>query len=90
MPICPICKSAAEEIQAGFFYGKTFRCPKHGEFDVASAVLSTSVLMNARQNEWEAALETASEKAIKGLRPRILLYDFYDRLPPSKRRLQVA
>ena len=81
MAICPICRSAAEEIQTDFFYGKTFRCPKHGEFDVASAVLSTPDLMTARPSEWEAALKQASEKAIKGSRPRILLYDFHDRKP---------
>ena len=83
MAICPICKSAdAEEIQTDFFYGKTFRCPKHGEFDVASAVLSSPDLMNAPPNEWESALRMAAEKAIALSRPRILEYDFHNRKPP--------
>ena len=81
MAICPICRSDAEEIQVGFFYGKTFRYPKHGEFDVASTVLSTAALMNAPGHEWEAALKEAVEKAIEGSRPRILLYDFHDQKP---------
>ena len=78
--ICPICKSAAEEVKAGFFYGKTFRCPKHGVFDVAGSVLSNPAVKNASLNEWEAALKTASGKAIQGSRPRILIYDFHDGL----------
>jgi hypothetical protein len=80
MATCPICKSDAEEVNAGFFYGKTFRCPKHGEFDVAISVLTDPALLNASMNEWESALAIALGKAIKGARPRILQYDFHDRL----------
>ena len=35
MATCPICKSDAEEIESGFIDGKTFRCAKHGEFQVS-------------------------------------------------------
>ena len=35
MATCPICKSAAEEIEPGRFDGKTYRCPMHREFEVA-------------------------------------------------------
>ena len=64
--ICPICKSAAEVIETDYSDGKTFRCQKHGEFDVAETVLDTPIFMNARLDDWEAALKTASDQAIKG------------------------
>ena len=35
MATCPICKSDAEEVKSGFIDGKTFRCAKHGEFQVS-------------------------------------------------------
>jgi hypothetical protein len=38
MATCPICQSAAEEIEQGFFDGKTFRCPKHNDFQVSDTV----------------------------------------------------
>ena len=44
---CPICKSDAQEIEPGVFDGKTFRCPKHGEFDVTGSVLSVRAHMAA-------------------------------------------
>ena len=74
-------QSDAEEIETELFDGKTFRCPKHGEFDVAIAVLNTLTFVNASLAEWETALKTASKNAIEGSRPRILTYDFHD-LPP--------
>jgi len=40
MAKCPICKSDAQEIEPGFFDGKTFRCPTHHEFEVADTVKS--------------------------------------------------
>ena len=78
MTICPICKSAAEAIGTGYSEGKTFRCQKHGDFDVSERVLDTPVFINASLDEWEAALKTASEQAINGKRPRIVGYDFHD------------
>jgi hypothetical protein len=51
MAICPICKSDAEEIESGFMDGKTFRCAKHGEFQVSDSV------------QWEAALKHAAWRA---------------------------
>ena len=47
MTRCPICKSDAEEIERGFFGGKTLRCPKHGEFEVSNTVLCVPDLMDA-------------------------------------------
>ena len=41
MATCPICKSDAEEIKLGFIDGKTFRCAKHGEFQVSQTRCST-------------------------------------------------
>jgi uncharacterized Zn finger protein (UPF0148 family) len=76
MPTCPICKTDAFEIEAGYFDGKTFRCPKHGEFDVTGSVLSDRTHMAAEENQWEAALKKAAGRVIAGRRPRILTYDF--------------
>jgi hypothetical protein len=76
MATCPICRSDAEEIEPGVFDGKTFRCPKHGEFDVTGSVLGVRTHMAADSNQWEAALKKAVSRAAAGKRPRILTYDF--------------
>ncbi len=76
MATCPICKSGAQEIDPGFFDGKTFRCPKHGEFQVSGSVLKTPAHMDANSIKWEAALKRAIDRASKNARPRILIYDF--------------
>ena len=86
MTICPICKSAAEAIGTDYSEGTTFRCQKHGEFDVAETVLDTPIFMKARMDDWEAALKTASHQAIEGKRPRIVTYDFHERLAYSPRK----
>ena len=86
MATCPICKSVAEVFATDYSDGKTFRCQTHGEFDVAETVLDTPIFMNARLDDWEAALKTASDQAIKGKRPRIVRYDFHDRLAFSPRK----
>ena len=81
MTKCPICESAAEEIAAGYLDGKTFRCQKHGVFDVTGPVLNSPGLMKSGSGDWETALKMASAQAIEGSRPRITMYDFHD-LPP--------
>jgi hypothetical protein len=73
---CPICKSLAQEIEPGFFDGKTFRCPKHGEFQVADTVYCVKGCMDAGSDRWEAALKRATGRTSAGARPRILTYDF--------------
>jgi hypothetical protein len=76
MAICPICKSEAEEIEPGTFDGKWFRCLKHREFGVSDTVLSLKARMDARSDEWEAALKKAIERAGAEERPKILDLDF--------------
>ena len=76
MATCPICKSDAEEIKSGFIDGKTFRCAKHGEYQVSDSVLKVPALMDADTSQWETALKNAAWRADPGLRPRILSYDF--------------
>jgi hypothetical protein len=78
MATCPICKSAAEEIEPGFFDGKTFRCENHGEFDVVDTVLQLPLYMDQSQAEWELALKraAAAAKSVPGKRPRITTYCF--------------
>jgi len=74
MATCPICKSVAEEIEPGFFDGKTFRCPKHNEFEVTDSALKTQA--NDTADQWEAAYKRAKDKAAAGKRPRISHYSF--------------
>ena len=80
MTICLVCKNpTAKEIELRFLDGKTYRCPKDGEFNVSDSVLQTPKHMNASTAEWEAALQRAKEKAARGARPRILTYHFDSR-----------
>jgi hypothetical protein len=72
--LCPICNSHAEEIDKGKFEGTTFRCPRHGEFEVADTVLKTK--RTATSQQWENALNLAKERAKPNARPRILTSDF--------------
>jgi hypothetical protein len=74
MATCPICRSEAQEIELGFLDGKTFRCPKHDDFDVSDTALTTR--LSASSNEWEAALKKATSRASAGKRPKILDLDF--------------
>jgi hypothetical protein len=76
MATCPICKSEAQEIESGFFDGKTFLCPKDGDFDVANSVFAEPALMAAGSDRWEAALKKATNRAAAGRRPRIVTHDF--------------
>ena len=76
MAKCPICKSDAQEIEPGFFDGKTFRCPTHHEFEVADTVLKIPVLMDADSSQWEGALKKATNRSAPGRRPRIFSTDF--------------
>jgi hypothetical protein len=74
MTKCPICKSAAEEIEPDFFDGKTFRCRKHNEFAVTDSALRTHV--NDTVDQWEAAFKRAKDHVAVGARPRISHYSF--------------
>ena len=79
MPVCPVCRFSAKEIEKDFFYGKTYQCPRCGEFDVTLQVLESPIYMHASPSDWEAPLRKASEKATMiGSRPIIRLFDFYD------------
>jgi len=64
----------AQEINKGMFDGTTFRCPTHGEFEVADTVLKTKRIATTEQ--WENALGLAKRRAKPNSRPRILTYDF--------------
>ena len=64
-----------------------FRCPKHGIFDVAAAVLESARHMSASEDDWDTVLKKARDKAVSRARPRILKYDFHD-LPPQSNETQ--
>jgi hypothetical protein len=82
MDKCPVCKSDAEELEAGLFDGYAIRCPTHGEIEFSDTVRATR--SNEPREAWERALRNARERALKtaqhetvaGKRPRILDYDF--------------
>ena len=76
MAICPICRSDADVVESRFIDGQTFRCSKHGEFQVSNSVLNVPTLMDADTNQWETAFKRAAWRADPGLRPRIFSYDF--------------
>jgi len=82
MDKCPVCKSDAEELDAGLFDGYAIKCPTHGEIEFSDSV-RVERWDNARE-AWERALTKARARTIKsaqhetvaGKRPRILTYDF--------------
>ncbi len=38
MDKCPVCKSDAEELDAGLFDGYAIKCPTHGEIEFSDSV----------------------------------------------------
>jgi hypothetical protein len=65
-------------MRPGFFDGKTFRCPKHREFQVADSVLSTPALMKADSNQWESALKKAAGRAAGGAHESLHMTSRFD------------
>jgi hypothetical protein len=71
---CPICNSEvtpskgkeAEEID----------CQRHGRFKVSATVFATSSLMEAGQEQWEAALKSAQARQPNESAPCVLTTDF--------------
>jgi hypothetical protein len=73
MTKCPVCKSEAQFIVPRVIGGKSFRCPKHEDFDVSDTVFSTRA--TATSAEWERALKNAINRA-GAKRPKIIDGDF--------------
>jgi hypothetical protein len=73
--VCPICKTSAQEFPAGD--ATSFHCPTHGDFKVAEAVFAEAKAKGYTQNQWEAALNNAEQRAEPDEGPLIIVDDFY-------------
>jgi hypothetical protein len=71
MAQCPICKSAAEEIDRGFFDGVGFDCRRHGRFRVTGPVIKLMESNEWTRQAWESALMVAKRAAKLGDLPLI-------------------
>ena len=71
MAQCPICKSAAEEIDRGFFDGVGFDCRRHGRFRVTGTVIKLMESNEWTRRAWENALMVAKRAAKLGDLPLI-------------------
>ena len=71
MAQCPICKSAAEEIDRGFFDGVGFDCRRHGRFRVTGPVIKLMESNEWTRRAWENALMVAERAAKLGDLPLI-------------------
>jgi hypothetical protein len=73
---CPICKSSVQELpRTGHATG--YRCPTHGDFEVADTVFAEDKAKDYTREQWEAALEKAEERAEPDSWPLIITDDFY-------------
>ena len=73
---CPVCDNAtAEDISPLIFDGRTFRCPKCGEFNIVSSVYDVGGLKALDFIKRKDALARAKLHALLGKRPRITTYD---------------
>ncbi len=73
--ICPICKSAAEELdRVGDATG--FHCATHSNFKVADTVFAEERAKDYTRERWEAALDKAKQRTKPGEWPVIDHYDF--------------
>jgi len=71
MAQCPICKSAAEEIDRGFFDEVGFDCRQHGRFWVMGMVIKLMESNEWTRRAWENALMVAKRAAKLGDLPLI-------------------
>jgi hypothetical protein len=71
MPQCPICKSAAEEIDQRLFDGVGFDCRRHGRFRVTGTVIKLMESNEWTRRAWENALMVAKRAAKLGDLPLI-------------------
>jgi hypothetical protein len=53
-----------------------FDCPQHGKFKVSGSVLGSDAFLGAVRQQWEAALEKATRRAIPDAWPCITTSDF--------------
>ena len=73
--LCPICKSAVQEIDhIGDATG--YACPTHGNFKVADTVFAEAKAKDYTREQWEAALDKAKEREPEGW-PLIITDDFF-------------
>lgn len=73
---CPVCNDpATEDITSRTFYGKTFRCPSCGEYDIVGSVYEPGALKALEPVKRQEVLHIARQLAPLGQRPRMTTYD---------------
>jgi hypothetical protein len=73
--LCPICKSEVTALDKAK-EAEEIDCQRHGRFKVSATVLATSSLMEAGQEQWEAALKSAKARQPNERSPCVLTTDF--------------
>ena len=74
--VCPICKSPAAQELDRTGYATGFHCPTHGDFKVADTVFAEAKAKDYTREQWEAALDKATEREPEGW-PLIITDDFF-------------
>jgi hypothetical protein len=74
-PVCPICKSPAQEELDRTGDAINFHCPTHGDFKVADDALAEA--KDYPPEQWETALDKAEQRAEPDAWPLIIVDDFY-------------
>ena len=74
--LCPICKSAVQGLdRTGDATG--YACAKHGNFEVANTVFAEAKVKDYTEQQWEAALEKAKQRAEPDSWPLVITDDFF-------------
>jgi hypothetical protein len=73
--LCPICKSEVTAL-AKTTEAEEIDCQRHGRFKLSTTVLATSSLMDAGQEQWEAAFKRAKARQPDEWSPCVLTTDF--------------
>jgi hypothetical protein len=75
-PVCPICKSSAEELPlTGDATG--YHCATHGDFKIADTVFAEDKAKDYTREQWEDALDKATLRTEPDEWPLIITDDFY-------------
>jgi len=68
---CPVCETGAEDITEHGFDGKSVRCPRCGDYDIAGSVYVPGDLIKLVAEGRLCALQKAKQIAKRGERPVI-------------------
>jgi len=68
---CPVCEAESEDITEHSFDGKSVRCPRCGDYDIAGSVYVPGNLIKLEAEGRLRALQRARQFAKRGERPVI-------------------